>query len=449
MRKIPSDASKSIIFDDLEKIPHNKLASNIDNVLLKKQLKYVISNSLFYSEKFQRIHISKENATDLKNFYNLPFTEKNELLVEQKKFPPFGRLAKSSSIKVRRIHKTSGTSGKPLFIALTKKDICANVQSGKRAFLCAGLTSNDRVIHCLNYCMWAGGLTDHLSLEATGAAVIPFGVGNTKQLIETIIDLKPNSISCTPSYMSRLEVVLKEDFNLEPQDLQLEKGFFGGEGGLQNSLVRKKIEDTWDIKAIDANYGMADVLSIFGSECPYRTGLHFHGQGIIHLEIIDPKTEESLPIEKGMTGEMVLTNLIREAQPLIRYRTRDIITILGTDTCNCGRSSLRFKVEDRIDDMIIVRGVNVYACAVANLLSEYPDIFSGEFEFVLTSPPPYERPLLNIEVSKKCELIDDNVKNLVVKKCHEKLNFTPDVIVIPWGKFPRTENKSKHIRKVY
>jgi phenylacetate-CoA ligase len=432
----------------LEMMPHNKLISDLDTKLLKFQLYKVIKNSSFYREKFTKNDIAKYNSEDLKYFHMLPFTEKSEIINEQKRFPPFGRLlVKNQDIK--RIHKTSGTTGRPLYIALTAKDIKANTESGRRAFTCAGLIPDDRVIHCLNYCMWAGGLTDHLSLEATGASAIPFGVGNTKQLIEAIRELKPNSISCTPSYMSRLEVVLKEEYNLEPTDLNLEKGFFGGESGLQNPQVRKKIEDTWNIKAIDANYGMADVLSIFGSECSSRNGLHFHGQGIVHLELIDPKTEESLPVETGVTGEMVLTNLIRQAQPLIRYRTRDIITILGTDTCSCGRQSLRFKVEDRLDDMIVVRGINVYASAVASLLSEYSDFVSGEFEIILNNPPPYERPLLIVEIAKSCKLNMDALKNILVSKCHEKLNFTPDIDLICWGKFPRNDNKTKRIRKTY
>lgn len=417
--------------------------------LLSNQLRYVFSNSPFYQEKIRSSGISQKDAKKIDSFKNLPFTEKNEIILDQINFPPFGRLAIKNSSEIKRIHKTSGTSGRPLFIALTEKDIQANVQSGKKAFLCAGLTPTDRVIHCLNYCMWAGGVTDHLSLEATGAAVIPFGVGNTKQLIETMQHLKPNSISCTPSYMSRLEVVLQEEFNLEPQDLCLKKGFFGGEGGLQIPDVRKKIEDTWNIQALDANYGMADVLSIFGAECEQRCGLHFHGQGIIHLEIIDPKTGESLPVEEGVTGEMVLTNLVREAQPLLRYRTSDIITILGTDTCSCRRNSIRFKIEDRIDDMIVVRGINVYASAIAKEIYGYPEFFSGEFEIVLTSPPPYERPLINIELSKTCSLNIEALEKIFVTKCHQKLNFTPKLNFISWGKFPRNEGKTKHIRKIF
>jgi phenylacetate-CoA ligase len=429
-------------------MPYNKLISDNDIKLLKAQLNNAIKNSHFYREKFTKEGIAKYHSEDLKYFHKLPFIEKPEIIDEQKKYPPFGRLLVKNH-EIKRIHKTSGTSGRPLYIALTDNDIKANMESGRRAFICAGLTPDDRVIHCLNYCMWAGGLTDHLSLESTGASVIPFGVGNTKQLIDAIRELKPNSISCTPSYMSRLEVVLNDEYNLEPTDLNLEKGFFGGEGGLQNPLVRKRIEDTWNIEAIDANYGMADVLSIFGSECPSRSGLHFHGQGIVHLELIDPRTEESLPIEKGVTGEMVLTNLIREAQPLIRYRTRDIITILGTDTCSCGRQSLRFRIEDRLDDMIIVRGINVYASAVAALLSEYSNFFSGEFEIILNNPPPYERPFLVVEIAKSCKLNMGALEKILMLKCHEKLNFTPELYLIGWGKFPRNDNKAKRIRKTY
>jgi len=444
------DKSDHSTVGEEEFLSHEELVEKVDYPLLKKQIKYAFVKSSFYKNKFGNLKNIQKIIDEPSNFEKLPFTEKDELLNEQIHFPPFGRLAIGNALhKLQRIHKTSGSTGRPLYIALTKNDVLDNIKSGRRGFICAGLLPEDSVIHCLNYCMWAGGVTDHLSLEATGASVIPFGVGNTKQLIETILLLKPTSISCTPSYMSRLEVVLKEEFNLQPPDLGLKKGFFGGEGGLQDQNVRNRIEDVWNIKAIDANYGMAEVLSILGSECQYQTGLHFHGQGLVHLEIIDPNTAQTLPVKKGITGELVLTNLTREAQPLIRYRTKDIITILDTKPCHCGRGSLRFRVEERKDDMIIVRGVNVYPNAIRSLLSEYTDFFSGEFEIILSSPQPIERPLLQVELTKNSIYDEKMLRDFLIKKCHEKLNFTPVVNFIPWGKFPRTEGKSKYIRRNY
>ncbi|MGD0821266.1 MAG: AMP-binding protein [Desulfomonilia bacterium] len=437
--------------DELETLTYEQSYNGIDRALLIQQLKYVAENSLFYLEKYEEHRLEKNDIIDVNNFELVPFTYKEELLREQEKYPPFGRLAtKDNQHHLRRVHMTSGSTGRPLYVVLTENDLFATVEAGRRAFLCAGLNDEDTVIHCLNYCLWAGGLTDHLSLEATGATVIPYGVGNTKQLLRTIINLRPTAISCTPSYLTRLEYILREEFQLSPAALGLEKAFLGGEGGLQNPLVRSRIEETWKMKAIDANYGMADVLSIFGAECEARTGLHFHGQGILYLELIDPSSNKNLPVVDGVVAEMVLTNLRREAQPLVRYRTRDLIQIVSTSQCTCGRKSFRFLVMGRTDDMITVRGINVYPNAIANILVKHPEWFSGEYELIVDTPPPIEMPLLRVELSASIESINnESLSYYLIKKCHENLNFRPRIEFMAHGHFPRTEGKTKRLRKIY
>lgn len=437
--------------DALEMLGYEECHHEIDEQLLIRQLKYIINNSKFYQEKYRDHGLDNEYISNLSNFDSIPFTEKEEILLEQGKYPPFGRLATCEDRKdLRRVHMTSGSTGNPLYVILTENDLAATIEAGRRAFICASLTPEDTVIHCLNYCLWAGGLTDHMSLEAAGATVIPFGVGNTKQLIQTIINIRPTAISCTPSYLSRLEYVLREEFKLSPADLGLRKGLFGGEGGLQNPLVRARIEEIWNIKAIDANYGMADVLSIFGSECEERTGLHFHGQGILYLELIDPFSNNKVLVQDGQLGEMVLTTLRREAQPLVRYRTRDLIQVISTQQCGCGRKSFRFRVMGRTDDMVTIRGINVYPDAIANVLGKHPEWFSGEYELVVETPPPIEMPLLRVELYERIGDIDiERLSMHIKKKCHEELLFTPRVEFIKPGQFPRTEGKTRRLKKTY
>jgi len=417
---------------------------------LARQLMYVATNSGFYREKLIQAGVDPlGSAADIDQFQNWPFTTKAEILDEQIRYPPFGRLTACRQ-DIIRVHMTSGTTGRPFYIALTAADVAANIESGRRAFLCAGMAPGDLVVHCLNYCLWAGGLTDHLSLEATQASVIPFGVGHTKRLIELIRELRPNAISCTPSYMSRLEVVLQDEFHMSPRDLGLKKGFFGGEGGLQDPDVRKALEQTWGMRAIDANYGMADVLSIFGSECEYRLGLHFHGRGLLYVELIDPDSGKVLPLQEGQEGELVLSNLVREAQPLIRFRTGDVVKIMGTGKCQCGRNSFRFVVVGRSDQMIVVQGVNVYATAVKGILARNRERFSGVFEIVLENPPPIRTPLIRVERSENRSTRDDdeNAKYLV-DVCRERLQFTPRIELVPYGCLPRTDGKTRYIRRTY
>lgn len=437
--------------ETLETLSYQDCSEKIDKPLLIEQMRYVLENSEFYSEKYKVCGLGIEQAMDIHSFESLPFTNKNEVVAEQEKYPPFGRLGtKNNRSNLRRVHMTSGSTGRPLYVVLTENDLIATIEAGRRAFRCAGLTPQDTVIHCLNYCLWAGGLTDHLNLEATGATVIPFGVGNSKNLIQTIFHLHPTAISCTPSYLKRLEYLLKEEFDKTPSDLGLKKAFLGGEGGLQNPIVRSRIEEIWQIKAIDANYGMADVLSIFGSECDARQGLHFHGQGLLHMELIDPVNDKNLNVKNGQVGEMVLTNLRREAQPLVRYKSGDLIKIVSTDLCVCGRSSLRFLVIGRTDDMITVRGVNLFPNALANIFSGRPDWFSGEYEIVLDSPPPFERILLRVELASPSLHRDMKmIESYILDTCRDEYSFTPRLELIPFGEFPRTDGKTRRIRKLF
>ena len=438
--------------DEIEKLSLHDCYEQVDKPRLAQQLHYVWQNSAFYRAKYQAAGLQGGDAPDLiKNFTELPFTTKKEVLADQENFPPFGRLAlQEDATGLRRVHITSGSTGKPMFIVMTERDLADTVEAGRRAFRCAGLTPADMVVHCLNYCLWAGGVTDHLNLEATGATVIPFGVGNSKKLIDTILQLRPTAISCTPSYLSVLDLLLQNEFHLTPRDLGLKKAFLGAEGGLQNPVVRARIEDAWGLQAIDANYGMAEVLSIFGAECPARQGLHFHGQGILWVELIDPTTGGSLPLAAGQEGEMVLTHLRREAQPLVRYRTGDIIKIVGTEPCTCGRHSFRFLVMGRADDMITVRGVNVYPDAVANLIGQQPQWFSGEFEIIIDSPPPIERPLLRVELAAPdLEERSQELAAYLLAQCRIWLNFTPRLEFLAFGQFPRSEGKTRRLRRTY
>ena len=199
--------------------PTEKQQMKLDNTALlkslQKQLKYVSSSSKFYQEKFKNNINIEKNILDI--FKGLPFTTKEELLQDQSTHPPFGSNLCIGVDQISRVHKTSGTTNKPLALALTINDIQNTVRNGAKCFKRAGLRSADTVIHCLNYNMWAGGYTDHQSLENTGAAVIPFGVGNTEKLIDAILWIKPTAIHCTPSYLSKIEYLLKTKYTLQGQ----------------------------------------------------------------------------------------------------------------------------------------------------------------------------------------------------------------------------------------
>ena len=434
--------------EDVEKLPPAALRQ-VENERLQAQLDYVWANSPFYQAKFGEAGITRHVLRDLADLPLLPFTEKDELRQDQQEHPPFGSSLATTSEQVIRVHKTSGTTGRALYLALTDRDRRMMNEGAARALWAAGLRPSDTVVHCLNYRLWAGGYSDHENLETTGATVVPYGVGQTASLVQTIRELQINAISATPSYMLPLaEAALAQ--GIHPRELGLRKGFFGAEPGMSEPGVRGRMEETWGMTAMDANFGMADVLSIMGAECESRQGLHFQARGIVAVELIDPETGTPLSLRDGAEGELVYTHLMKEAQPLVRYRARDVVRILGTGLCACGRSTFRFRVLGRSDDMLHVRGVNVFPTGVGNVLVGLGDRFSGEFQIVVDHPPPHQ--YLRIRVELVSGLQPEQAADLAQQAVHllrERLSFRAEVELVLYGTLPRTEQKARRVVRTY
>ena len=415
---------------------------------LNNKIKNILKKSKFYKNKLKKFKNKKINS---EIFDKIPFTTKKELLNDQKKHPPFGSNLTVEKKNIQRIHRTSGTSNKPLILALTKNDLKLMAETGSTCSKISGLKSNDIVFHCLNYCMWMGGLTDHLSLEKSGAAVIPYGVGNSKQLIESIQNIKASTISCTPSYLNKLVYVLNEFFDVKPKDLGLRLGLLGTEGGLQDENYRKKIEDTWGIKAINFNYGMAEVWSIFGSECfNCQDGLNFVSNGNLYLELINPENLKNIEIKPGSEGEMVVTTLNKEAQPIIRYRTGDIIKINKTKACKCGHKGIKFQITGRSDDMITVKGINVFPSQIRTVINKYLNKLSGQFQIILDKPLPIENLHISIEKSQKTSSLElEILKNKLISEFKNNLHLMPHIDFVAQGSLTADGTKSKIFKKNY
>ncbi len=434
--------------EDIETLPREALRQ-LENTRLLAQLEYVWATSPFYQAKFAAANVKRQAIRDVADLPLLPFTEKDEIRQNQHEHPPFGNYLATTQERLVRVHKTSGTTGRALYIALTDKDRRTMNESAARSLWAAGMRPSDTVVHCLNYRLWVGGYSDHENLEKTGATVVPYGVGQTASLIQTIRELQINAISSTPSYMLPLaEATLAE--GLKPRDLGLRKGFFGAEPGMGEPSVRARMEEMWGMRAMDANFGMADVLSIMGSECEHRQGLHFQARGLVAVELIDPEKGTPLALADGAEGELVYTHLVKEAQPLVRYRARDVVRILGTGPCACGRSTMRFHVLGRSDDMLLVRGVNVFPGGVGNVLANLTDRFSGEFLIIVDHPPPHQSLRIRVELIQG--LLPEQAGDLVQQAVHalrERLSFRAEVELVPYGALPHTEQKAHHVLKTY
>ncbi len=408
------------------------------------QWEHVRRHSTFYRNKLAG-HAGQEMTLD--SLQEMPFTEKDDLRESQQRQPPFGDYLAAPKTAVRRLHTTSGTTGRALTIVHGKADVDWTAKVGGRAFYAAGLRPGHRVVHCLSYRMWTGGVTDHMSLEAAGACVIPFGVGGAEQLIDAINLYGADTISCTPSYPALLASLLYNS-GRDPRELGLKLGLFGGEAGLDSQEFRRSIEVTWGLSVRNANYGMSEVISILGSQSECTTDLHFHAADVVFAEIVDPAGAR-LPIREGATGELVCTHLRRECQPLIRYRTRDVVTVTGTGVAGCGRTSWRFRVTGRTDDMFNVRGVNVFPSAIQAAILGRSDIGNGQFRIHLRGPGPWDRIELTAEAARglPTTAFDGAARELEawVKKI---TGASAAVTLVTADTFPRTDAKTSLVERL-
>ncbi len=409
-----------------------------------QQADYVSTQSLFY-----RNHLAPVPLTgQLEELADIPFTDKDTIREDQRLNPPFGSYLACPAESISRVHRTSGTSGVAMNLALSRADAAMTAKVGARAQSAAGLHSGHRVIHCLNYRLWMGGYTDHATLEEAGATVIPFGVGSSQELIRTIRDLNITAISCTPSYPAVLEEVINEHFSdITPRDLGLRLGLFGGEAGLDEPAFRQRLEATWGFAARNANYGVSDVLCNFAGQCEAGNDLHFVASDVLFPQLIDPPTGADLPWREGESGELVLTHLTKQCQPLVRFRTGDIVRLTGAGCPACGRRTTCFRVVGRSDDMVVVRGLNVFPSMLTGILNRFSEL-SGEYRIVLRQPPPHDTLPVEVELAQEFQSREKLVQTLQ-HEIKQRLGVTATITLLSPRSLPRTAGKTRRVERRY
>lgn len=422
-------------FVDLETLAAHRQAS------WERQREYVAASSPLHRRAWK----GAEPPRRLEALAELPLTDKEMLRESQRDHPPFGDYLAAAPNMVSRVHRTSGTTGMAMNIALSAADAHETAVIGSRAQAASGLGPGHRVVHCLNYRLWMGGYTDHATLEATGAAVIPFGVGETQLLVRTIRELGITAISCTPSYPAVLERVVAEHFpDLKPRDLGLELGLFGGEAGVDDPDFRRRMEATWGLRVRNANYGVSDVFCNFAGQSEVDNDLHFMALDVLHPEIVEPESGAVRPWREGERGELVLTHVSRQCQPLVRFRTGDIIVLTGTGTAQCGRTAPRFRVVGRSDDMVVVRGINAFPAQVAAVLNRN-DALSGEYRIVLEGPSPYDALPVEAEVAEHMGATPAGLAETLSAAIKRDIGVTARVTLLSFGTLPRTEGKTRRV----
>jgi phenylacetate-CoA ligase len=335
----------------------------VQNERLRETVERVYFNVPYYRNKMQEAGLGPERIQSTDDLHKLPFTTKQDLRDNY----PFGLFAVPMS-EIVRVHASSGTTGKPTVVGYTRNDIATWSEVMARTLSCAGANRNDFIHVAFGYGLFTGGLGLHYGGEKIGASVIPVSGGNTSRQLQLMHDFGSTVLACTPSYALYLAEALEES-GINRDELKLRVGVFGAEPWTEN--MRKEIEEKLRIKAIDI-YGLSEVIGPgVASECLAQNGLHIN-EDQFFPEIIDPNTLEVLP--PGRSGELVFTTITKEGLPLIRYRTRDL-TRLTYEKCTCGRTMVRMeKCLGRSDDMLIIRGVNLFPSQVESILLEMSEI---------------------------------------------------------------------------
>lgn len=390
-----------------------------------------------YKTKFDAAGIRPDDINTLEDLSKLPFTTKQDLRDNY----PFNLFAVPMS-EVIRIHSSSGTTGKPTVVGYTRKDLDIWSDLMGRALTSAGANRRSVIQVAYGYGLFTGGLGVHYGAEKIGASVIPSSGGNTKRQIMLMQDFGTTHLTCTPSYALFMAEIMRE-MGIRPQDLKLQAGIFGAEPWSEN--MRCEIESQLDIKAFDI-YGLSEIIGPgVAIECPYRTGLHIAEDHFL-VEIIDPVTEEVLP--DGEIGELVITAVTKEALPMIRYRTRDL-TVLNREICECGRTHVRMqKVMGRSDDMVIIRGVNVFPSMVESVLLNIPGV-EPHYMLIVDRVGNLDELEILVEVSES--LFSDEVRKLeslgrrISKELESSLGVMVKVRLVEPKTIARSEGKAQRV----
>lgn len=398
--------------------------------LLRHQVEYLRERSPFYAA---RLDGPVKNVDDLRH---VEFLWKDDLREGQRSEPPFGPHLCASRERLVRMHVTSGTTGGPVAIGLTRTDHEANCAVGGEAFRIAGIRPGDTIAHCLNYALYAGGIADHMALEASGATVVPVGVGQSRRLLDLIPALGINAIFGTlsfPAYLARRA----GEAGVEPTSLGLRHIVTAGEPGAGLAAVRREIESAWSVSVRDT-FGMSDVWSTMAGECGEGDGMHLTCLDHAVVELVEPDSGGPVSFEDGAEGELVWTHLQREASPLLRYRSGDLARV-WTAPCACGRTTPRVRIDGRRDDMLRVRAVNVYPQAIGVLLAAHDEV--GRWR-VVAERDPIEPPLV-VQVEGP-QTIDTTA---IAAELRDRLGAQFEVVRLDPGTLPVAEHKTPLVER--
>lgn len=418
-----------------ETMPRKKL-EELQLKRLKQLVAYCMDNVPFYNERLTKAGVNADKIKTLDDIQYIPFTTKEDI----RDTYPFGLFAKPRK-EIIRIHASSGTTGKPTVVGYTKNDIENWSDCMARLCIAVGATDEDIVQISFGYGLFTGALGLHYGLEKIGATVVPTSSGNTEKQIMLMQDFKTSILVSTPSYAQYIGEVAKDMHALENIDLKL--GLFGSEGCTPE--MRDQIEKTLNLFATD-NYGMSELMGPgVSGECIYRDGMHIN-EDHFYAEIIDSSSLQVLP--KGSTGELVITTLTKEGIPILRYRTKDI-TDINYDECKCGRTFARMsKIKGRSDDMLKIRGVNVFPSQIESVLMGFEEV-APHYQLVLTREHYTDFLEVKVEMANASLLENYGALEKLKEDIHHKLRVVlgleTKVSLVEHKSLERFQGKAKRI----
>jgi phenylacetate-CoA ligase len=406
----------------------------LDDASFRAQLAYLLERSAFY-----RVKLAGLEGAGLKQIAELPLTEKDELRATATPDNPFGAHLCAEPSEIVRIYSTSGTTGAPSYIPLTAGDLDNWVTASARSYAASGVAPGQRIVSTYNAGPFVAGAA-LAAFDRIGLTHIPVGTGNTERLVRAVELLRPEAVVLTPSYAA----YLAENFDLSGSNV--ERVLVAGEPGGGEAAFRAKLEEGWGAKVTEA-MGIGDIgVSLWG-ECEAQDGMHLGARGFVHAELIDPYTGASVEMADGASGELVLTHLRHRAAPLLRFRTRDHVHA-RTTPCACGRTGPRIRCVGRTDDMLIVRGVNVFPSAVREVVGAFAPEVSGHILVKPQAPGVKQDPPLPVSVElAEGKRGDDGLAEAIRDRLRDVLVVQTVVELVQWGSLRRSEYKSKLVER--
>ena len=414
----------------------------LDDEAYRVQLAYLLERSRFYREKLGLR--SADDAGGLAEIAALPLTEKPELKATATEENPVGAHLCVDRSEIVRIYSTSGTTGIPSFIPLTARDLDDWVTGSARSYAASGIAAGQRIVSTYNAGPFVAGAALG-SFDVVGLCHIPIGTGNTERLIRAIELLRPEAAVLTPSYAAHL-LEWTSARGLDLRSSSVERVLVAGEPGGGEPAFRARLEEGWGARVTEA-MGIGDIgISLWG-ECEEQDGMHLGARGFVHPELIDPATGESIALEDGASGELVLTHLRHQAAPLLRFRTRDHVHVRASP-CPCGRTGPRVRCIGRTDDMLIVRGVNVFPAAVRDVVGGFAPRVSGHVRVRPEAKGVKQEPPLPVavELAEGVEA-DEDLAETIRERIRAVLVVQTRVELVPWGSLERSEYKGQLVER--